>query len=59
MPKLQWFQEATDRALFQRHVLNLMNSFQVRGFARAAADLHCLALVLGRETAPGAVGQSR
>ncbi len=59
LPKPQWFQEASDRALFQRHVLNLMNSLQLRGLARPAADLHRLALVLGREATRGAVGRPR
>ena len=59
VPRPEWFHDATDRSLFQRHVLNLMNSCQMRGFSKQANDLHRIALVLGR-TAPSAtpVGQS-
>jgi len=58
VPRPQWFHDATDRELFQRHALNLMNSYQVRGFSRPALDLHRLALVLGRAPEQDAVGQS-
>ena len=52
VPRPQWFHDATDRALFQRHVLNLMNSCQLRGLTRRAADLHRIAMVLGRPASP-------
>lgn len=56
-PRTEWFEEASDRALLQRHVLNLMNSFQVRGFSRAASDLHRVAMVLNREAQRDPVGR--
>ena len=57
-PRPEWFREASDRALFQRQALNLMNSEQMRGFSRRASDLHRIALVLGRPAERNAVGQS-
>jgi len=48
VPRPEWFHDATDRQLFQRHVLNLMSSSQVRGLHREAQDLHRLAVEIGR-----------
>ncbi len=44
----EWFRDASDGALFQRHVLNLMSSSQTRGLEREARELHRLAIAIGR-----------
>ncbi len=44
----EWFRDASDAALFQRHVLNLMSSAQTRGLERQARELHRLAIAIGR-----------
>lgn len=43
-----WFRDATETALFQRHLLNLMASHQARGRTRLARRLHRIARLLGR-----------
>lgn len=48
VPQASWFRDASDVALFQRHLLNLMSSNQVRGRARLARHLHRIARLLGR-----------
>ena len=51
VPRPDWFHDATDAALFQRHALNLMNSAQMRGLTVQAEELYRLAVVVGREAA--------
>lgn len=48
VPRPDWFHDATDRQLFQRHVLNLMASAQNRGRTQETAELHRLALEIAR-----------
>ncbi len=48
VPRPDWFHDATDTALFQRHVLNLMSSCQIRGLDARAHELHRLAVEIGR-----------
>ena len=48
VPRPDWFHDATDRQLFQRHVLNLMSSSQMRGLQKETQDLHRLAVEIGR-----------
>jgi regulator of sirC expression with transglutaminase-like and TPR domain len=48
VPRPDWFHDASDRALFQRHTLNLMSSCQMRGREREARELHRLAVEIGR-----------
>ncbi|HED64466.1 MAG TPA: hypothetical protein ENJ09_02815 [Planctomycetes bacterium] len=50
VPRPDWFHDATDRQLFQRHVLNLMSSSQARGKTQETAELHRLALEIARGT---------
>ena len=51
VPRPDWFHDATDRQLFQRHVLNLMSSSQMRGLHRESQELHRLAVEIGRRDA--------
>jgi regulator of sirC expression with transglutaminase-like and TPR domain len=44
----EWFHDASDAALFQRHVLNLMSSSQARGLRRESRELEHLAAAIGR-----------
>jgi len=46
VPRPEWFRDATDAALLQRHILNLMQSFQVRGLNRDARALHRIAVAM-------------
>ena len=46
VPSPEWFRDASDAALLQRHVLNLMQCFQVRGLGRDARQLHRIALAM-------------
>ena len=48
VPRPEWFRDVRDAALFQRHVLNLMNSYQMRGLEREARGLHRVAVTLSR-----------
>ncbi len=48
VPRPQWFRDASDAGLFQRHLLNWMNSCRVRGLAREARELHALAIAMNR-----------
>jgi regulator of sirC expression with transglutaminase-like and TPR domain len=48
VPNPAWFRDASDAALFQRQLLNLMNSCQLRGMTGLARELHRVAAVLGR-----------
>ena len=48
VPRPQWFRDAGDRALFQRQLLNLMNSCQLRDLTREARELHGIALAMNR-----------
>jgi len=52
VPNPAWFRDATDAALFQRQLLNLMNSYQLRGLSRTARALHRIAAVVARRNAP-------
>lgn len=47
-PQASWFRDASDASLFQRHLLNLMSSHQVRGRTRLARRLHRIARLLGQ-----------
>jgi len=46
VPSPEWFRDASDAALLQRHVLNLMQCFQVRCLGRDARQLHRIALAM-------------
>ena len=48
VPRPEWFRDATDRILFQRHVRNLMNSAQLRGLDRTARSLSRIARLMSR-----------
>ena len=48
VPRPGWFHDASDAKLFQRHVLNLMNSYQVRGHTRLARRLYAIARTVGQ-----------
>ncbi len=48
VPRPQWFADASDAALFHRHILNLMASFQSRGLAREARELQRIATAANR-----------
>jgi len=48
VPRPEWFHDASDSVLFQRHVRNLMHSFQTRGLVGTSRDLHRVANVLER-----------
>ncbi len=45
IPEPAWFRDATDAAMFQRHVANLMSCHQNRGRTRLARALHGVARV--------------
>ncbi|MEO0651123.1 MAG: transglutaminase family protein [Planctomycetota bacterium] len=48
-PRAEWFADATDAALFQRHLINLANSHRQRGRATTARRLQDIAgIVAGR-----------
>jgi regulator of sirC expression with transglutaminase-like and TPR domain len=51
VPQVSWFQDARPTQLFQRHVLNLMSSFQVRDLPAQSRELHQLAMAMGRHQA--------
>ena len=51
VPQPEWFRDATDAELFQRHVRNLMSSCQARGQSRRARKLAVLAGALARTAA--------
>lgn len=57
VPRPEWFRDASDATLLQRHVSNLMQSFQVRGLSRDARALHLIALAMG--TVSGGEGAER
>ena len=48
VPRPEWFRNATDAQLFQRHLMNLASSFQMRGLERDARELHAIARVMHR-----------
>ncbi|MEX1026373.1 MAG: transglutaminase family protein [Planctomycetota bacterium] len=48
VPRAAWFRDAADRDLFQRHVRNMMRSFDVRGRQDEARGLLEVARTLGR-----------
>lgn len=52
VPRPEWFRDASDPLLFQRHVLNLMGSSQMRGLVRESRELHELARVIARTREP-------
>ena len=56
VPRPEWFRDATDPMLFQRHVLNLMASSQMRGLEGQARELHRLAKVVAQTRDPVASG---
>jgi len=51
VPRPQWFADAGDAALFQRHLLNLLASHQARGLTREARELQQLVSALNRARA--------
>ena len=48
VPQVSWFQDATPALLFQRHVLNLMSSCQMRDLHSQSRELHQLAMLIVR-----------
>jgi regulator of sirC expression with transglutaminase-like and TPR domain len=48
VPRPEWFRDAPDWLLFQRHASNLMNSFSRRGLESEAKLLHRVAQVVAR-----------
>lgn len=46
VPRPDWFRDTSDAALLQRHLLNLMQCFQVRGMTRDARELHRIAVAM-------------
>jgi len=58
VPRPDWFRDASDATLFQRHVLNLMASSQMRGLERQARDLHQLARVIAQTREPIPAGKA-
>jgi regulator of sirC expression with transglutaminase-like and TPR domain len=48
VPRPQWFANASDLALFHRHILNLMASHQARGLPGRAAELQRIASAMSR-----------
>ena len=51
VPRPQWFADASDTALFHRHLLNLMGSHQARGHAREGAELSAIVAGVNRTRA--------
>ena len=47
-PQPSWFHDASDDQLFQRQVMNLVQSLRLRGLDRGAHELYRLALVLDK-----------
>jgi regulator of sirC expression with transglutaminase-like and TPR domain len=58
VPRPEWFRDATDRMLFQRHLRNLMNSFQIRRMDRMANALSRVARFMNR-TQAGSTSEPR
>jgi regulator of sirC expression with transglutaminase-like and TPR domain len=48
VPRPQWFADASDAALFHRHILNLMGSYQARGHTREASELTAIVAGVNR-----------
>jgi regulator of sirC expression with transglutaminase-like and TPR domain len=48
VPQPEWFDEADDGAMFLRHVMNLVNSYRMRGLSRRARELQAVAGLLAR-----------
>jgi len=48
VPQVSWFQDASPALLFQRHVLNLMSSCQMRDLGPQSHELHDLAMLIVR-----------
>ena len=49
VPQVSWFQDASPALLFQRHVLNLMSSCQMRDLNHQSQALHRLAMHIARQ----------
>lgn len=49
VPQVSWFQDASPALLFQRHVLNLMSSCQMRDLHHQSRALHGLAMHIARQ----------
>ena len=52
-PEGSWFQDADDGLLFLRHVMNLRNSYHLRGFERRAREVYRVAEVLSHVRGKG------
>jgi len=51
VPRAEWFADASDSALFQRHLLNLLGSHQARGLTRETRELQAIVSAVNRARA--------